>query len=175
MILMRRLAAALSTSLAVPATMILLALSATAAVAQPSVPGLTAAQLQQRFKKATGDKLVVNRKVSYAGHYVAFDVGAASIARKAKYGTFTVYLVTGADVEAEVTDLLADGHTGVLGTPSAGKIYWEYGKTLYGDPYWMAKRRYGTNVVLWWIGSKPVKKTDRTFKRLHTTLTKATS
>ena len=166
MILMRRTAAAL---------LVLFAVSATAALAQPSATSVTAAQLQQRFKKSTGDKLVVNRKTSYPGHYVAFDVGAASIAKKAKYGTFTVYLITGADVEAEANDLLADGHTGVLGTPSAGKIYWEYGKTLYGDPYWMAKRQYGSNVVLWWIGSKPVKKTDVTFKRLHTTLTKATS
>ncbi len=166
MILMRRLAAAL---------LVLFAVSATAALAQPSATSVTAAQLQQKFRKSTGDKLVVNRKASYPGHYVAFDVGAASIAKKAKYGTFTVYLVTGADVEAEVNDLLADGHTGVLGTPSAGNIYWEYGKTVYGDAYWMAKRRYGSNVVLWWIGSKPVKKTDRTFKRLHTTLTKATS
>ena len=166
MILMRRLAAVL---------LVLFAVSATAALAQPSATSVTAAQLQQKFRKSTGDKLVVNRKTSYAGHYVAFDVGAASIARKAKYGTFTVYLITGTDVEAEVNDLLADGHTGVLGTPSAGNIYWEYGKTVYGDTYWMAKRRYGSNVVLWWIGSKPVKKTDRTFKRLHTTLTKATS
>ena len=166
MTLMRRLAAAF---------LVLLAVSATSALASSSASTVTAAQLKVTFKKATGDKLVVNRKISYPGHYVAFDVGAASIAKKAKYGTFTVYLVTGADVEAEVTDLLADGHTGMLGTPSAGKIYWESGKTLYGDSYWMAKRRYGTNVVLWWIGSKPVKKTDRTFKRLHTTLTKATS
>jgi hypothetical protein len=37
----------------------------------------------------------------------------------------------------------------------------------------MAKKRYGGNVVLWWIGSKPVKKTDKTFKRLHTALLKA--
>lgn len=166
MILMRRFAAVLC---------VLLSLSATAAVAQPSAPSLTATQLQQRFKKSTGDKLVINRKTSYPGHYVAFDAGPASIARKAKYGTFTVYLVTGADAATDINDLLADGHTGVLGTPSAGKIYWEYGKTLYGDPYWMAKRQYGANVVLWWIGSKPVKKTDVTFKRLHTTLTKATS
>ena len=166
MILMRRLAAVL---------LVLFAVSATAALAQPSATSVTAAQLQQRFKKLTGDKLVVSRKFSYAGHYVAYDAGAASIAKKAKYGTFTVYLITGADVEAEANDLLVDAHTGVLGTPSAGNIYWEYGKTVYGDVYWMAKRRYGTNVVLWWIGSKPVKKTDRTFKRLHTTLTKATS
>jgi hypothetical protein len=166
MILMRRLAAAF---------LVLFAVSATAAVAHPSAPGVTAARLQQGFKKSTGDKLVINKKISYPGHYVAFDAGPASIARKAKYGTFTVYLVTGADPATDINDLLADGHTGVLGAPSAGKIYWEYGKTLYGDPYWMAKRQYGANVVLWWIGSKPVKKTDVTFKRLHTTLTKATS
>jgi len=166
MFVMRRLAAALLVLLVVPAT---------AALAASSSPTVTAAQLKASFKRSTGDKLLVNRKSSYPGHYVAFDVGAASIAKKAKYGTFTIYLITGAEVDAEVTDLLADGHTGVLGSPSAGNIYWEYGKTLYGDPYWMAKRRYGQNVVLWWIGSKPVKKTDRTFKQLHKTLAKATS
>jgi hypothetical protein len=38
----------------------------------------------------------------------------------------------------------------------------------------MAKRRYGGDVVLTWIGSKPVKKTDSTWARLHTALTKVT-
>jgi hypothetical protein len=32
----------------------------------------------------------------------------------------------------------------------------------------------GDSVVLWWIGSKSVKKTDRTFKRLHVALASAT-
>ncbi len=163
---MRRFAAAL---------VVLLAFSATVAAAQPDAQSVTATQLKAKFKAMTGDKLVANKKFAYAGHYVAFDAGPQSIARKAKYGTFTVYLVTGADVEAEVTDLLADVRTGVLGTPGAGKIYWEAATTLYGDKYWLAKRRYGQNVVLHWAGSKPVKKTDRTFKRLHTVLTKATS
>ncbi len=166
MSLMRRFAAAL---------VLLLALSATVAAAHPSATSLTATQLKVRFKQSTGDKLLVSKNFSYAGHYTAFDLGVPTIAKKGKYGTFTVYLVNGGDLEAEVTDLLADGHTGVLGTPGAGNIYWESGTTLYGDKYWMAKRRYGANVVLWWISSKPVKKTDKTFKRLHTALTKAAS
>jgi hypothetical protein len=146
----------------------------TTALAQPSASSVTATQLKASFKRSTGDKLVVNRKMSYPGHYTAFDAGVATIARKGKYGTFTVYLVTGADVEAEVKDLLADARTGVLEAPGAGNIYWEAGRTLYGDLFWLAKKRYGENVVLWWIGSKPVKKTDKTFKRLHTTLLRAT-
>lgn len=152
---------------------LVLALVVGTALAQPSASSVTATQLTTRFKQSTGDKLLLNKKMSYAGHYKAYDVGVASIASKGKYGTFTVYLVTGADVATEVTDLLADGHTGVLGTAGPGNIYWESGKTIYGDQYWLAKRRYGDNVVLWWIGSKPVKKTDKTFKRLHTALTKA--
>ena len=132
-----------------------------------SAPTLTAAQLTTRFKQSTGDRLLVNRNMSNAGHYTAYDAGVTTIARQGKYGTFTAYLVTGADVETEVADLLADGRTGVLGTPGPGKIYWEAGTTIRGDRYWLAKRRYGDNVVLWWIGSKPVNKTDRTFKRLH--------
>jgi hypothetical protein len=159
----------------VEALAILLAFSTAVAAAQTPAPGgVTAPQLTTRFKQATGDKLVVNKNSSYAGHYKAYDVGVPTIANKGKYGTFTVYLVTGADVEAEVTDLLADGHTGVLGKPGRGNIYWEAGSTVFGDVYWMAKRRYGGNVVLWWIGSRPVKKTDASWKRLHTALTKAT-
>ena len=153
---------------------VVLALVAATALAQPSTSSVTATQLTTAFRKSTGDKLLVNKKMSYPGHYRAYDAGVASIARKGKYGTFTVYLVTGTDVEAEVTDLLADGRTGVLGTPGPGSIYWESGSTLYGDQYWMAKKRYGQNVVLWWIGSTPVKKTDKTFKRLHAALTAAT-
>ncbi len=145
------------------------------AVAQASTaPAVTTTQLTARFKQATGDKLLFNKNASYAGHYRAYDVGVQTIAKKGKYGTFTVYLVTGADLETDVTDLLADGHTGVLGEPGPGNIYWEEGSTVYGDKFWQAKKRYGQNVVLWWIGSQPVKKTDRTFKRLHAALTKAT-
>ena len=153
---------------------LVLALVAATALAQPSATSVTAAQLTTSFKRSTGDKLVLNRKMTYPGHYKAYDVGPISIANKGKYGQFTVYLVTGADFEAEATDLLADSRTGMLGTPGAGKIYWEEGTTLYGDHYWMAKRRYGTNVILWWIGSNPVKQTDASFKRLHKTLTAAT-
>jgi hypothetical protein len=152
---------------------VVLAVVAATAFAQPSATSVTAAQLTSTFKRATGDKLVVNRKMSYPGHYKAFDAGPVSIARKAKYGQFTVYLVSG-DLEAEVGDLLGDSRTGMLGTPTPGGIYWEEGTTLYGDHYWLAKKRYGANVVLWWIGSSPVKKTDASFKRLHKTLTAAT-
>lgn len=133
----------------------------------------TATQLTKRFKATTGEKLVVNKQMSYTGHYKAYDLGAQSIARKARWGTFTVLLVT-ADVEAQVKDLLADSHTGALGTPSAGKIYWESGTTIYGDKFWQAKRRYGQNVVLWWTSSNGAKKTDATWKRLHTALSAAT-
>jgi hypothetical protein len=155
---------------------VLAALSVAAAVAVAQTPAnITAAKLTASFKRSTGDKLVPNKNFSYPGHYKAYDAGVATIAKKGKYGTFTVYLVTGADVEAEVTSLLGDAHTGVLGTPGPGKIYWESGTTVYGDRFWMAKKRYGGNVVLSWIGSKPVKKTDKTFKRLHLALTKATS
>jgi len=135
--------------------------------------GITAAQLTTRFKQATGDKLLPNRPLSYAGHYKAYDVGVPSIARKGKYGTFTIYLVTGTDVAAEVEDLLSDAHSGALGTPGPSNIYWEAATTLSGEQYWLAKKRYGTNVVLWWTGEKPVKGIDKTFKRLHAALLKA--
>jgi hypothetical protein len=139
-----------------------------------AAPATTSTQLTTRFKAATGQKLVVNKQRSYAGHYRAYDGGIQTAALKARFGTFAVYLVTATDVEAEAKDLLADSHTGQLGTPSAGKIYWEQGVSLYGDKYWQAKRRYGQNVVLTWIGSSSAKKTDATWKRLHAALTAAT-
>ena len=60
-----------------------------------------------------------------------------------KFGRFTIYVVTSGD-EEDVTRLLADGHTGVLGTPGPSTIYWESGSTfpnfLYrcADDEWVA-------------------------------------
>jgi len=153
------------------AVAVLVAVMATAASA---APGTTATQLTTRFKQATAQKLVLNKQLTYAGHYKAYDLGVQTTAKTARWGTFTVYLVTSADVEADVTDLLSDTHTGVLGTPSAGNIYWEQGATIHGQSYWQAKRRYGQNVVVTWIGASLAKKTDASWKRLHTALTKAT-
>jgi hypothetical protein len=156
-------------------TALALACAIPLAVAQ-AVPeaGITAAQLTKSFRQATGDKLVPNRPLSYVGHYKAYDVGPQSIARKGKYGTFTIYLVTGADVEADVQELLADARSGELGTPGPSNIYWEAGSTVFGDQYWLAKKRYGANVVLWWTSEGTTKKIDKTFKRLHAALLRAT-
>jgi hypothetical protein len=109
------------------------ALAALMTTSSAAAPTTTATQLTTRFKAATGQKLVVSKQRSYAGHYKAYDGGAQTAALKARYGTFVVYLVTAADVETEVTGLLADTHTGQLGAPSAGKIYWEAGTSIYGD------------------------------------------
>ena len=145
------------------------------ALTASAAPSTTATQLKTRFKAATAEKLVVSRQASYAGHYTAYDLGASTVAKKAKWGTFTLYLVTGPDVEADVTSLLADTRMGVLGTPTPAGIYWEQGATLHGQVYWQAKRRYGQNVVVKWIGLNPAaKKLDATWKRLHAALTKAT-
>jgi hypothetical protein len=139
-----------------------------------AAPSTTALQLTKRFKAATGDKLVRNKQVSYAGHYVAYDLGVPTPAKKAKWGTFTVYLVTGADVEAEVTELLKNTRTGELDPMTPGGISWESGATLHGDVYWQAKKRYGQNVVLKWIGPSSAKKLDAAWKRLHAAVLKAT-
>ena len=152
----------------------MLALAALTTTSSLAASTTTATQLTTRFKTATGEKLVVNKQQSYAGHYKAHDLGVPTAFKKAKWGTFTVYLVTAPDVETEVTRLLADTRTGVLGTPSAGNIYWEQGATLQGQVYWQAKRRYGQNAVLKWIGSSGTKKTEASWKRLHKALTAAT-
>ena len=144
-------------------------------VAAPSAdPTTTTTQLTSRFKAATGEKLLVNKNTSYAGHYRAYDLGVQTPTKRARWGTFTVYLVTAADVDAEVKSVLADTRSGALGAPTAGGIHWEQGATLQGQVYWQAKRRYGQNVVVTWIGSAATKKTDASWKRLHTALTKAT-
>ncbi len=153
------------------ATLAFASLLTTSSVASPST---TAAQLTKRFKTATGQKLVPSKSLSYAGHYKAYDLGLSTAANKARWGTFTVYLVTAGDVNAEVEELLSDSHTGTLGAPSAGGIYWEQGITLQGVSYWQAKRRYGQNVVVKWVGPSGAKKTDASWKRLHKALTTAT-
>jgi hypothetical protein len=152
----------------------MLVLAAVTATSSVAASATTASQLTTRFKAVSGHKLVLNKQKSYAGHYKAYDGGVQTAALKARYGTFIVYLVTAADVEAEVNGLLADSHTGQVGARSAGGIYWEQGVSLYGDKYWQAKRRYGKNVVVTWIGSTPAKKTDASWKRLHAALTAAT-
>ena len=123
---------------------------------------LTPAQVVARFRAATGGKLLVDPRANYPGHYTALSV-AQSISNIGKFGRFTIYVVVPGD-EEDVNRLLADGHTGVLGTPGPSTIYWEPGSTMQGDRYWLAKKRYG-NLVLWWFGS--AKKIDRTFQRLH--------
>jgi hypothetical protein len=137
-----------------------------------SETSVTAKQLITRFKAATNPArtLRVNKPISWAGHYDALDL-VSSMSVKAQFGTFRIHLVTSADLETDVTDLLEDAHTGRLGTPDARGIYWEEGRTLRGDPYWLAKKRYGMNLVVWWFGSSEPK-TDPAFNRLNQLLTK---
>ncbi|MDW8338609.1 MAG: hypothetical protein RMM28_05680 [Thermoleophilia bacterium] len=153
--------------LALALGVMLLVATATHAAALATTPK----QLTTRFKQATGERLVLSRQRSAPGRYLAYDLGPPSVAREARWGTFTIYLVTAPAVEEEVNRLLADRNTGALGTPERGNIYWEAGVTLHGERYWMAKRRYGENVVLTWIGPHREKRTDHTFKRLHRALT----
>lgn len=136
------------------------------AAAGSSSAALTPSQVVARFRASTGGKLLVDRRSSYPGHYTALGV-AQSISNIGRYGRFTIFVVT-SGAEADVTSLLADGHTGVLGTPGPAGIYWEEGATLEGDHYWLAKKRYGANLVLWWFGAE--QHVDATFKRLHKAL-----
>jgi hypothetical protein len=154
------------------AAVLALAVCAVAA-AQPSAKRVNGSQLQKKFRAATSERIVVNKLRSSPGHYVAYEIPSQSFASKARWGTFTVYVVTAADPEADVMRLLADTRTGELGTPSGG-IYWEQGATIHGNVFWMAKRRYQSNVVVTWVGSKSVRKTDATWTRLHKAVTAAT-
>jgi hypothetical protein len=144
--------------------LVALAVASGSSLAAPSV-AVTDTQLQKRFKAATGDTLRRDTASSYAGRYKAFSFGRyPSLSMKAKYGQPTLYVVVAGDLEAAVNELLVDGHTGELGQPDAKGIYWERGITLRGDEYWLAKKRYGDNLVLWWITES--EGTDRRFARL---------
>lgn len=149
----------------------------TAAVAlgpAQAAPGdVTAAQLRTGFKKATGQTLVVDKLRSSAGRYTAFNLGVQTKTRQARYGTFTIFLVTG-DVPSSVDTLLTNQHSGQLEPPAAGGIHWEHGASLGGGLVWTAKRLYGSNVVLWWTTTSTTRKTDRTWTTLHRALTAVT-
>jgi hypothetical protein len=127
-------------------------------------------QVIARFSATTGETLRVNPRLSYPGHYVALDLGTPSITKRVRYGSFAIYVVTTPDPTTEATNLLADAHTGVLGTPGAAAIFWESGSTLTGQHYWRAKKRYGGNVILTWIGAQDARKIDASFTRLHRAL-----
>ncbi len=131
---------------------------------------LSASQVVSRFKGATGSKLLVDKRASYPGHFTALAL-PASISNQGRYGRFTVYVVGPRTRAEDVTGLLADAHTGLLGAPGPSKIYWESGRYLSGERYWLAKKQYGANIVLWWYGSE--RKIDKSFKRLHQPLRKA--
>lgn len=133
---------------------------------------VTALQAKKRFKAASGGYILQkNAKAGYAGHYVALDLGVPTISKKVKFGQFTLYLVVNRDAQADVDELLADTHTGQLGKPDRRGIHWEKGLTLDGQAYWLAKKRYGKNLVVWWYGPA-VKKTDRAFNNLNAILLK---
>ena len=134
----------------------------TSATATPSP-----AQVVARFKTLTGAKLLVDPRSGYPGHYTALGL-VQSIGNIGRWGRFTVFVTTSGS-EDDVTSLLADSHTGQLGTPGPGSIYWEHGHDLEGSQYWLAKRRYGANLVLYWYGSQ--QKVDSRFTRLHRALT----
>ena len=142
---------------------LLIGLAAADAHASATVP-LSASQVVARFKTATGATLLVDRRSSYPGHYSALSL-APSITNQGRYGHFTLYVVGPASTAADVTQLLADGHTGILGTPGASHIYWEHGRYLTGGSYWLAKKQYGANLVLWWYGTQ--QKADAAFTRVH--------
>jgi hypothetical protein len=148
------------------ATVVAVAVVASAPAASGEV---TATQLKSSFKKATGQKLVVDKLRSSTGRYTAFNLGVPTFTKRARYGNFTIFLV-GGDVPANVDSLLSNARTGQVEPPAAGGIHWEHGASLGGGLVWTAKRLYGSNVVLWWTTSQDVKKTDRTYATLHKAL-----
>jgi hypothetical protein len=151
--------------------LLVVVLSVTVVAAAQGAPAtVSPAQLKSGFKKATGQKLVVDRGRTSPGHYTAFNLGVQTKTKQDRYGTFTIYLVSDADTAGDVQRLLMDPHTGELGAPAAGGIYWERDSTMTGQSVWLAKHLYGANVVLWWTSTNPARKTDRTYATLHKAL-----
>jgi hypothetical protein len=132
---------------------------------------LTTRDVVTGFRAATGEKLVADATASTTGRYAALGLAYRSASKLARYGVFTVYVVTDGDLETAVTELLADGATGSVAEPDRRGIHWEAGTTLQGRRYWLAKKRYGANVVLWWFGTKE-RRPDATFRRLDRALAK---
>jgi hypothetical protein len=156
-----------SASLSLAVCVALLALAAAGARASDSPP-LTTSQVATRFKAATKAKLLTDKASTYPGHYAALSL-PPSVTNQARYGRFILYVVGPAKTADDVEQLLADGHTGVLGTPAASRIYWEQGQYLTGGTFWLGKKQYGPNIVLWWYGTQ--KKVAPAFARLHKLLT----
>ncbi len=125
---------------------------------------LTQAQVIKRFEAATGKRLVVDTRSGNAGHYSALRL-AKSVSNAALYGDFTLWVVAPGTLEDDIARLLTNVHTGLLGAPGAAGIYWEQGTYLGGQTYWLGKKRYGANLVVWRYGAEP--KVDPSFKRLH--------
>jgi hypothetical protein len=142
----------------------LLGVAAEVGRSAPAAP--TPAQVVAGFARQTGATLASDRRASYPGHYTALGL-PPSISTIGRFGRFTVWVVTSGN-EADVISLLADAHTGRLGTPGRSRIYWERATSMGGDAYWLAKKRYGATVVLWWYGSR--QRIDATFSRLHRAL-----
>jgi hypothetical protein len=130
--------------------------------ARAATPALTQAQVVKRFETATGRKLA-----AWPGHSGALRL-SKSTTNLALYGDFVLWVVSPGGREEAIEKLLTDVHTGELGTPGAAGIYWEQGSYLGGQPYWLGKKLYGTNLVLWRYGTAA--KVDPSFKRLHKVL-----
>lgn len=152
--------------------LVLVSLGVSGAKPKPGSAGpVTTDLVVQRFRAATGDTLRIDPRATIGVRYDAL-VLAPSRSKRARYGVFTLYVVTAADLETVVTELLADGRTGELGEPDRRGIRWEAGTTLTGERYWLAKKRYGANVVLWWFGTQerrvdaPFRRLDRALRRL---------
>jgi hypothetical protein len=129
----------------------------------------TQAQVIKRFEKSTGRKLAADAGSTRAGHYTALRL-SKSVTNVALYGDFTLWLVAPGTLEDDVTQLLTNAHTGELGAPGAAGIYWEQTSSFGGGTAWLAKKRYGPNLVLWRYGT--TRKVDPAFKRLHKALLK---
>ena len=127
------------------------------------------AQVIKRFELTTGRRLAADAGATRAGHYTALRL-SKSVTNVALYGDFTLCLVAPGTLDDDVTQLLTNAHTGQLGTPGAAGIYWEQSSSLGGGTVWIAKKRYGPNLVLWHYGQ--TQKVDPGFKRLHKALLK---
>jgi hypothetical protein len=122
----------------------------------------TPAQVQQRFREATGKPVLRKAPVTdeaWDQLGLGLDPDPALVER---YGTFVVYVVKEGRGNA-VGSLLRDKGTQRKLEPDDRGIYWEL-DTL--SETWVANKRYAGNVVLAWFSDSGDRRTDARFHRL---------
>jgi hypothetical protein len=129
----------------------------------------TAEQVARAFERVTGDQLVSDPGASRSGTKVLRldQAGANATLTSARYGTFSIYVVTDGDPKP----LYAKSLKGESLHPGRDGVYW---RQLSADPpTWQASKPYRNVVLQWQAGRR--RATDARFDRLDAALSSLVS